>query len=202
MPESLQTVFVVDDEEPVADAIALLLRSVALKTRYFPDPRTFLAEYKPEMSGCLLLDVRMPKMGGLELQEEMNRLHYTLPIIFITGHGDVPMAVEAMRAGAIDFVQKPFNDDDLIRRVRKALAQDRKDREEVRQRSDVERRWNSLTPREQDVARLIASGDANKVVASKLKISERTVEVHRAHVFEKMDTRNLAQLVQVITLMS
>lgn len=192
------TVFVVDDEEAVADSIAMLLRSVGITTRCFPEPHAFLADYRPEMPGCLLLDVRMPRMGGMELQEELNRRRYTLPIIFITGHGDVPMAVEAMRAGAVDFLQKPFNDDELIRRVRKALDQDLRDREMLHRREEIARRWSELTPREQDVARLIAAGEANKVVAAQLQISERTVEVHRARVLQKMETRNLAQLVQVI----
>lgn len=195
------TVFVVDDEEVVADSISMLLRSVGLATRCFPDPKAFLASYRPEMPGCLLLDVRMPRMDGMELQEELNRRHYTLPIIFITGHGDVPMAVEAMRAGAVDFLQKPFNDDDLIRRVRKALEQDQRDREMLQKREEILRRWKELTPREQDIARLIAAGEANKVVAAQLQISERTVEVHRARILQKMETRNLAQLVQVMLLL-
>ena len=117
-------VHIVDDEAAVADSVTLLLQSVGLRTRIFTDARSFLDAYQPAMAGCLLLDVRMPRMSGLELQNELNRQHCSLPVIFMTGHGDVPMAMEAMRAGAMDFLQKPFNDDDLIRRVQKALEHD------------------------------------------------------------------------------
>ena len=191
------TVFIVDDEEAVSDSISMLLRSVGLPTQTFPDATRFLAEYRPEQPGCLLLDVRMPRMSGLELQQELNRRRYTVPVVFITGHGDVPMAVEAMRAGALDFLQKPFNDDELIRRVQKALDQDAKERELLRRREELERRWNELTPREREVADRVVAGQANKVVALELDISERTVELHRARIMQKMGARSLAQLVQM-----
>jgi FixJ family two-component response regulator len=191
-------VYIVDDEEAVADSVAMLLRSVGLATKTFSDARSFLENYNPEMAGCLLLDVRMPKMGGLELQEELNRQRCTLPVIFITGHGDVPMAVEAMRAGAIDFLQKPFNDDELIRRVQKALDEDAGQRALLKQREEVERRWTGLTERERDVAQRISDGEANKVVAADLNISERTVEVHRARIMQKMGVRSIAQLVRMV----
>ncbi len=192
------TVFIVDDEEAVADSIAMLLHSVGLATKLFPDPRAFLEGYRLEQAGCLILDVRMPRMSGLELQQEMIRRHLTLPIIFITGHGDVPMAVEAMRAGAVDFLQKPFNDEELIRRVHKALEIDRHERELLRKHEELARRWAELTAREQEVAQRIADGKANKVVAQELDISERTVEVHRARLLQKLGVRSLAQLVQVV----
>ncbi len=195
---SSQTVYIVDDEEPVADSIAMLLKSVGLNTRTFADARDFLKQYQPEMSGCLLLDVRMPKMGGLELQDELNRQRCALPVIFITGHGDVPMAVEAMRAGAMDFLQKPFNDDELIRRVQRALEEESQQRAVLRQREEIERRWEDLTEREREVAQRIADGQANKVVAIELGISERTVELHRARILQKMGVRSLAQLVRMI----
>jgi two-component system response regulator FixJ len=191
-------VFVVDDEEPVGDSIAMLLRTVGLPTRVYQDPRRFLEEYRPEQPGCLLLDVRMPQLGGLEVQRELGRRHASLPIIFITGHGDVPMAVEAMRAGALDFIQKPFNDDELIRRVQKALEQDAREREMLGRREEIERRWAELTPRERDIARRIADGAANKVVAAELDISVRTVELHRARILQKMGVRAVAQLAQVL----
>jgi two-component system response regulator FixJ len=187
-------VFVVDDEEPVGDAIAMLLRTVGLPSRVYQDPRRFLAEYRPEQGGCLLLDVRMPLMGGLEVQRELSRRNATLPVIFITGHGDVPMAVEAMRAGALDFIQKPFNDDELIRRVQKALEQDARERELLGRREEIQGRWNALTARERDIARRIVTGKANKVVAAELGISIRTVELHRARILQKMDVRAVAQL--------
>ena len=191
-------VFVVDDEEAVADSISMLLGSVGIRTSLFRDARSFLEGYRPDQPGCLLLDVRMPRMSGMELQQELNRRRCTLPIIFISGHGDVPMAVEAMRAGAVDFLQKPFKDDELIRRVQKALEQDASERELLAQREVLRSRWDSLTLREREVAERIVSGQANKVVAIDLDISERTVELHRAHTMQKMGVRSLAQLVQVV----
>ena len=191
-------VFIVDDEEPVADSIAMLLRTVGLETRLYQDARRFLAEYTPDQAGCLLLDVRMPKMSGLELQQELVARNVTLPVIFITGHGDVPMAVEAMRAGALDFIQKPFNDDELIRRVQKALEEDARERGLLQRREELERRWDELTPREREIALRIADGQANKRVAADLDISARTVELHRARILQKMGVRSLAQLVRMI----
>ena len=191
-------VFIVDDEEAVRDSIAMLLRSVGLPTRTYPDAAVFLREHQPELPGCLVLDVRMPRMSGLELQQELNRRGWTLPVIFITGHGDVPMAVEAMRAGALDFLQKPFNDDELIRRVQKALRQDAQERAQLREREQLRQRFEELTPREAEVARLIVAGQANKAVALDLGLSERTVELHRAHLMQKMGARSLAQLVQML----
>jgi two-component system response regulator FixJ len=197
-PISQPTVFVVDDEEPVGDSIAMLLRTVGLPTRVYRDARLFLQDYRPEQPGCLLLDVRMPKMSGLELQQELVARNVTLPVIFITGHGDVPMAVEAMRAGAMDFIQKPFNDDELIRRVQKALEEDARERELLRQHEEIRRRWDELTPREREIAQRIADGQANKVVAAELDISPRTVELHRARILQKMGVRSLAQLVRML----
>lgn len=192
------TVFIVDDEEAVADSIAMLLNSVGLVTRAFRDAHDFLENYQPEQPGCLILDVRMPRMSGLELQHELNRRRHTLPVIFITGHGDVPMAVEAMREGALDFLQKPFKDDELIRRVQRALVQDMRERELLHQREEIEQRWADLTPREREIAECIINGQANKTVALNLKISERTVELHRSRIMQKMGARALAQLVQML----
>jgi two-component system, LuxR family, response regulator FixJ len=197
-PAGSPTVYIVDDEEAVADSASMLLGSVGLKTRTFSDAQSFLAAYQPEMAGCLLLDVRMPRMGGLELQDELNKRRCTLPVIFVTGHGDVPMAVEAMRAGAMDFLQKPFNDDELIRRVQKALQEDAEQRAVLKQREEIERRWRELTDREREVAKRIADGQANKVVALELAISERTVELHRARIMQKMGVRSLAQLLRML----
>ncbi|ROH93542.1 DNA-binding response regulator [Stagnimonas aquatica] len=192
------TVFIVDDEEAVRDSIAMLLRSVGLRSQLFADATSFLRQYRSELAGCLVLDVRMPRMSGLELQQELNRRGWTLPVIFITGHGDVPMAVEAMRAGALDFLQKPFKDDDLIRRVQKALDQDARERAALAGRDQLRQHFEELTPREREVARRIVAGQANKAVALDLGLSERTVELHRAHVMQKMEARNLAQLVQML----
>ena len=198
MSAPVPTVFVVDDEEAVGDSIAMLLRTVGLATRVYRDARVFLQEYRPDQPGCLLLDVRMPRMSGLELQQELVARHVTLPVIFITGHGDVPMAVEAMRAGAMDFIQKPFNDDELIRRVQKALEEDAHERELLQRHEEIERRWGGLTPREREIALRIADGEANKRVAAELDISARTVELHRARILQKMGVRSLAQLVRMV----
>lgn len=191
-------VFVVDDEEAVRDSVGLLLRSVGIASRGYPDAPAFLAEYRPEQRGCLIVDIRMPRMSGLELQQELNRRGWAIPILFITGHGDVPMAVEAMRAGAVDFLQKPFKDDDLIRRVQKALEQDERLREQLSGLEQIRMRHDSLTPREREIAARLVAGDANKVIAIDLGLSERTVEVHRAHIMQKMEARGLAQLVQLL----
>lgn len=193
--------FIVDDEEAVRDSIALLLRSVGVASRIFSDARTFLGEYRPEHPGCLVLDVRMPRMSGLELQDELNRRGWIVPVIFITGHGDVSMAVEAMHAGAFDFLQKPFKDDDLIRRVQKAIEQDQKQREQLRGLVELRQRHEALTPREREIAERLVAGEANKSVAIDLGLSERTVELHRAHLMEKMGARGLAQLVQMMMLL-
>jgi len=198
MSERKPCVFIVDDEEAVRDSLALLLRSVGIPTQLFPDGGSFLQAYGIDMQGCIVLDVRMPRMGGLELQQELNRRGCTLPLIFMTGHGDVPMAVEAMRAGALDFVQKPFNDEDMIRRVQRALDQNSRDRAVLEARDELRRRYEALTPREREVADRIVAGDANKVIAIDLDLSERTVELHRARIMQKMEARGLAHLVQMV----
>lgn len=197
-PGRQAAVFIVDDEEAVRDSIGLLLRSVGLVSKAFTDARAFLDQYSPEEPGCLVLDIRMPRMSGMELQQELNRRGWGIPVIFMTGHGDVPMAVEAMRAGAVDFLQKPFKDDELIRRVQKALEQDARLREQLGSLGQLRSRYESLTPREREIAERLAAGDANKAVAIDLALSERTVELHRSHVMQKMGARGLAQLVQMM----
>lgn len=191
-------VFIVDDEEPVRDSIGLLLRSVGLRSQGFPDARAFLENCLPHQHGCLIVDVRMPRMSGLELQQELNRRGWAIPLIFITGHGEVQMAVEAMRAGAVDFLQKPFKDDELIRRVQKALDHDQKHHEELRSVEIIRSRYETLTPREREVATRLAAGQANKIIAIDFDLSERTVELHRARVMQKLGIRGVAQLVQFL----
>jgi FixJ family two-component response regulator len=193
----LPTVFVVDDDEGVRSALALLLKSMGQPAATYASAADFLADYDPDRPGCALLDVRMPGMSGLELQDELNRRGVVLPVIFITGHGDVPMAVEAMQRGAFDFLQKPFRDDDLAERIRRALARDRELRVAIGEKSQVQARLARLTPRERQVLELVAAGKPNKVMAAELGVSQRTVEIHRAHVMKKMGASSLAQLVRM-----
>jgi FixJ family two-component response regulator len=193
----LPTVFVVDDDEGVRSALALLLKSMGQPAATYASAADFLADYDAERPGCALLDVRMPGMSGLELQDELNRRGVVLPVIFITGHGDVPMAVEAMQRGAFDFLQKPFGDDDLAERIRRALARDRELRAAIGEKSQIRARLARLTPRERQVLELVATGKPNKVMAAELGVSQRTVEIHRAHVMKKMGASSLAQLVRM-----
>ena len=192
------TIFVVDDDSAVRDALKLLLRSVGQAVETFGSAQEFLDAYSEDRPGCLVLDIRMPGMSGLELQQKLNEKHSILPIIFITGHGDVPMAVEAMQAGAVDFIQKPFRDQDLIDRINQALEKDSSNRAALGERNDIRRRLETLTPREREVLDLVVHGKANKVIAGDLKLSQRTVEIHRARVMEKMQASSLAHLVRMV----
>jgi two-component system response regulator FixJ len=192
------TIFVVDDDSAVRDALKLLLRSVGHAVETYGSAQEFLDAYSEDRPGCLVLDIRMPGMSGLELQQRLNEKHSILPIIFITGHGDVPMAVEAMQAGAVDFIQKPFRDQDLIDRINQALEKDSSNRAALGERNDIRRRLETLTPREREVLDLVVHGKANKVIAGDLKLSQRTVEIHRARVMEKMQASSLAHLVRMV----
>ena len=198
MKEHAPTVFVVDDDEAVRGSLRLLLKSVGLAATTLPTAQEFLAKYAPEQPGCLVLDVRMPGMSGLELQEQLNIRGAIIPVIFITGHGDIPMAVDAMQQGAFDFLQKPFRDQDLIDRIQRALAKDQANRAELSERSRVHEHFESLTPREREVLTLVTSGKPNKIMAADLGVSQRTVEIHRARVMEKMHASSLAQLVRMM----
>jgi len=198
MKEPSPVVYVIDDDEAVRSSLRLLLKSVGLVPEAFASARDFLDKYDPAQPGCLVLDVRMPEMSGLELQELLNFQGAIIPVIFITGHGDVPMAVEAMQAGAFDFLQKPFRDQDLIDRIQKALEKDRSNRTVLGQRSQIRERLESLTAREREVLDLVTSGKPNKIMAVDLGVSQRTVEIHRARVMEKMGASSLAQLVRMV----
>jgi len=198
MKEHAPTVFVVDDDEAVRGSLRLLLKSVGLAATTLPTAQEFLAKYDPEQPGCLVLDVRMPGMSGLELQEQLNVRGAIIPVIFITGHGDIPMAVEAMQQGAFDFLQKPFRDQDLIDRIQRALAKDQANRAELSERSRVHEHFESLTPREREVLNLVTRAKPNKIMAADLGVSQRTVEIHRARVMEKMHASSLAQLVRMM----
>jgi FixJ family two-component response regulator len=191
------TVYVVDDDDGMRRALNLLLQTVGYKTTAFASPREFLEKFKPDAAGVLVLDIRMPGMSGLELQQHLNRLGSMLPVIFITGHGDVPMAVQAMKEGAFEFVQKPFRDQDLLDRINHALEQDKENRGTLAQRAEVKQRFESLTAREKQVMELVVDGAANKVIAIDLGLSERTVEIHRGKVMEKMGARSVAHLVKL-----
>jgi FixJ family two-component response regulator len=191
-------VYLVDDDEAVRDALGMLFKSIGLKFEAYASALDFLERYDPARNACLVADIRMPGLSGLELQQRLNERHSELPIIFITGHGDVAMAVNAMKSGAADFVQKPFRDQDLIDRIHKALAQD-SERRAARAAADVIRaRIATLTPRENEVMRRVVRGQANKVIAMDLKVSQRTVELHRARVMRKLKVRSLAELVNAV----
>src|ERR1700729_1959945 len=191
------TVYVVDDDAGMRRALDTLLSTVGYETAVFSRPSEFLTVFKSDAPGCLVLDIRMPDMSGLELQRHLNRMGSMLPVIFITGHGDVPMAVQAMKEGAFEFVQKPFRDQDLLDRINHALEQDKENRSTLARRADVLQRSESLTPREKQVMALVVDGAANKVIAIDLGLSERTVEIHRAKVMEKMGARSVAHLVKL-----
>lgn len=191
-----QQVFIVDDDEAVRDSMSMLLDTIDLPHRCFASAGEFLDFYDGTQRGCLVLDIRMPGMSGLELQQRLSSTNALLPIIFITGHGDIPMAVEAMRQGALDFMRKPFREQDLLDRIRQALEHEAGTRDILLDRAKIRERIATLTAREHEVFERVAKGQANKFIASDLGISERTVEVHRAQVMKKLEVRTLAQLVK------
>lgn len=192
-----QTIFIVDDDPAIRTAMQALLDSVNLRHEIFASADEFLQHEEQHRSGCLVLDIRMPGLGGLELQDELIARGSTLPIIFITGHGDVPMAVDAMQKGAVDFIQKPFRDQELLDRIREALTADRERRAQLEHQAEVTDRLDRLTNREREVFDLVVTGKPNKVIAYDLDVSQRTVEIHRARVMEKMEARSLADLVRM-----
>ena len=191
------TVFIVDDDEPVRDSIGMLLDTVGIEHDEFATAQAFLDSFEADRTGCLILDIRMPGMSGLELQDKLAELKANIPIIFITGHGDIPMAVEAMRKGAMDFIRKPFRDQELLDRIQEALHSDESLRERESSLRAVRAKFETLSPRETEVFDRVASGQANKVVAIDLGISERTVEIHRSQAMKKMNARTLAALVRM-----
>jgi two-component system response regulator DctR len=193
-----RTVHVVDDDDAIRDALAWLLKSRGLAARTWPSAEAFLAEVAPGMRGCVVLDVRMDGMSGVELFERLLGLGCRMPVIFLTGHGDVPLAVSALKRGAFDFVEKPFNDNELVDRVLAAFQRDAEQRRELATRADVEGRLETLTARERQVMERILAGDFNKNIADALGIAVRTVEVHRARVFEKMGVRSAVELAQLL----
>lgn len=194
----MTTLHIVDDDEAIRDALDWLFQSRNVPTSAWPSAEAFLEAYTPLMAGCLLLDVRMEGMSGLELFDRLLALGCRMPVIFLTGHGDVPIAVAALKKGARDFVEKPFNDNELVDRVIEALAFDADQRSREAGQAGVAARLATLTQRERQVMDLVLAGRMNKVIADELGISMRTVEVHRAHVFEKMRVKTAVELARLL----
>lgn len=190
-------VHIIDDDEPVRDSISMLLDTVDIPHAEHESAQAFLDRFDPAQAACLILDIRMPGMSGLDLQQHLLDQQLELPIIFITGHGDIPMAVEAMRRGAVDFIRKPFRDQDLLDRLQEAMAVGEQQQARAKRLASARSRVDALTPRERQVFQRVAAGQANKVIAIDLGISERTVEIHRSHVMQKTASRTLSDLVRL-----
>ncbi|MCB1830068.1 MAG: response regulator transcription factor [Gammaproteobacteria bacterium] len=190
-------VFVVDDDQAMRNSLKWLIESVGMKVETYSTADEFIRNYYPGRAGCLLLDVRMPGMSGLELQEHFLKHQINIPIIIITGHGDVPMAVRAMKSGAVDFIEKPFNDEMLLESIRNALNKDIEQRAAQAERAEIATRLANLTPREHEVMEMVTAGKSNKDIAQSLGVSAKTVEAHRSRVMEKMQADSLADLVKM-----
>ncbi len=191
-------VYVVDDDQAMVESLSWIIESVGLKAKTYVRAQDFLDEYNPQQHGCLLLDVRMPGMSGPELQLRLNEKGAALPIIFISGHGDVPLAVRVMKAGAVDFLTKPFNDQILLESINKALRLDKTNREKQQENAQAEAKFALLSPREAQVLQGIVAGKQNKVISSELQISLKTVEAHRASVMKKMSVKSVPELVKLV----
>jgi FixJ family two-component response regulator len=190
-------VFVIDDDRMIRDGLQGLIRSVGLRVETFASAQDFLAAKRPDVPACLVLDVRMPGVSGLDLQLKLSEAGIHIPIIFITGHGDIPMSVRAMKEGAYEFLTKPVRGQDLLDAIQKAIASDRERRKEREELNEVRERFNTLTPREKEVLNLVVAGLLNKQIADQLGMSELTVKTHRAHVMEKTNAESLAHLVRM-----
>jgi len=194
-------VYLVDDDAAIRDALAWLLRSRGMQSRAWPSAETFLADYRDDLSGCLLLDIRLVGMTGTELFDRLLERGCAMPVIFLTGHGDVPLAVKALKRGAFDFIEKPFNDNELADRVSEALRHEESRRWRDGMKAEIEERLATLTEREREVMTCILAGKLNKVIADELQIAMRTVEVHRARIFEKMGVRSAVELAQRLSVL-
>ena len=197
MTEAAAIVFVVDDDEGIRQSLKNLIGSVGLQVKVFASAQEFLRSKLTDVPGCLVLDVRLPGLSGLDLQKRMVEADMEIPIIFITGHGDIPMTVRAMKAGAVEFLTKPFRDQDLLDAIQQALERDRTAREQRTEIVDLRRRFDSLTPREREVMGLVVAGLLNKQIAGELGTSETTVKIHRHQVMEMMGAGSLAELVRM-----
>ncbi|TWA87867.1 LuxR family two component transcriptional regulator [Azospirillum brasilense] len=197
IPAETPFVAIIDDDPSIRDSLVSLLRSVGLTALPFASAQEFLQQRLPDAPGCLVLDVRLPGQSGLEFQRELSGTDIHLPVVFITGHGDIPMSVTAMKAGAVEFLAKPFRDQDLIDAVHTGIERDRDRRRALDALCDLRERFRSLTPREREVMRLVAAGQLNKQIAAELQLSEITVKVHRASVMRKMQARSLPDLVRI-----
>jgi RNA polymerase sigma factor (sigma-70 family) len=197
-PFTKATVFVVDDDQAMRNSLKWLIESVGVQVESFASADEFLANYRPGRAGCLVLDVRMPGMSGLDLQEYLVDKNIRIPVVIITGHGDVPMAVRAMKSGAIDFIEKPFNDEVLLDAIRRAIAYEEQQRTHESEHLQIKERLSHLTPREHEVMEMVTDGKSNKEIANALGVSAKTIEAHRARVMEKMQAGSLAELVRMV----
>lgn len=196
--QDTETVFIVDDDDEVRNALRRLMVSIGLNVMVYASANEYLEQFNPEIPGCILLDVRMPGMSGLALQEHLQTFPLSPPVIIITGHGDVPMAVQAIQNGAIDFIQKPFNDQLLLESIHKAIEIDASQRGRALRKAEIQERVDLLTDRETQVMEQVVSGKRNKVIAFDLGITQSTVEAHRAKVMEKMQARTLSDLMRML----
>lgn len=196
---SQQKVYVIDDDEAVLDSLDVFLCAAGLAVATYADPQHFLADYHQAMRGCLVLDIRLPAISGLDLQQELVAIGSTLPIIFITGHGDVPTAVQAMKAGAFEFVEKPFSHQLMLEHISRAFELDSQKHQSIGRQQQIQERIATLTPRETEVLDYVVNGKATKVIAIELSLSQRTVEIYRANIMQKMQSRSVAQLVKMLS---